>query len=66
MLEDAIELLTKQMLKEHFENKETIITMTKTELYQFCIKLVKLLKKFEEGCFDEELLRPTTRAKSSD
>lgn len=52
MLEEAIELLTKQMIYENFEakkdNEEAIIKMTKTELYQFCIKLVKLIKKVED------------------
>ena len=52
MLDEAIELLTKQMLKEAFENKdgnkETILVMSKVELYKFCIKLVKLIKRINE------------------
>ena len=52
MLDEAIELLTKQMIKETFENKdgnkETILVMSKVELYKFCIKLVKLIKRINE------------------
>lgn len=50
-LEDTIELLTKQMLEEVFkdkkENKKELITMSKTDLYKFCIKLVKLIQQIE-------------------
>jgi len=52
MLDDTIELLTKQMLKDVFndkkKNKEEMITMSKTDLYKFCISLVKLIKRIEE------------------
>lgn len=48
MLDDAIELLTKMMIQEDFENKkkkqEPMITMSKTDLYKFCVKLLKLIK----------------------
>lgn len=51
MLDDTIELLTKQMLEDVFkdkkENKKEMITMSKVDLYKFCIKLVKLLKRIE-------------------
>lgn len=51
MLEETIELLTKQMLEDIFkakkENKTEKITMTKTDLYKFCIKLVKLIYQVE-------------------
>ena len=50
-LEDTIELLTKQMLEDVFkdkkENKQELITMSKTDLYKFCIKLVKLIQQIE-------------------
>lgn len=53
MLEDSIEILTKQMIEEIFkskeENKEIVIKMTKTDLYKFCIKLIKLIKEIEEA-----------------
>ena len=51
MLDDSIEILTKQMLESAFKDKKnkhnTIIKMTKTELYQFCIKLIKTIKEAE-------------------
>lgn len=50
-LDDTIELLTKQMLEDVFkdkkENKEKLITMSKADLYKFCIKLIKLIKQIE-------------------
>lgn len=51
MLDDTIELLTRQMLKDVFkdkkENEEKLITMSKASLYKFCIKLVKLIQQVE-------------------
>ena len=51
-LDDTIELLTKQMLEDVFkdkkENKKELITMSKTDLYKFCIKLVKLIHQVEK------------------
>lgn len=51
MLDDTIELLTKQMLEDVFndkkENKEKLITMSKADLYKFCIRLVKLIQQVE-------------------
>lgn len=51
MLDDTIELLTKQMLEDLFNQKENnkteIIKMSKTDLYKFCIKLVKLIQRVE-------------------
>lgn len=53
MLDDSIEILTKQMITSAFEEKKnnhkTIIKMTKLQLYQFCIKLVKLIKEVEQS-----------------
>ena len=50
-LDDTIELLTKQMLEDVFkdkkENKKELITMSKTDLYKFCIRLVKLIQQVE-------------------
>lgn len=52
MLDEALELLTKQMIEDVFnskkENKKEIITMTKADLYKFCIELIKLLKRIED------------------
>lgn len=52
VLDDTIELLTKQMLEDVFkdkkENKEKLITMSKADLYKFCIKLVKLIQRVEK------------------
>lgn len=51
VLDDTIGLLTKQMLEDVFkdkkENKEKLITMSKADLYKFCIKLVKLIQRVE-------------------
>lgn len=51
VLDDTIELLTKQMLevvfKDKKENKKEMITMSKADLYKFCIALVKLIKRVE-------------------
>lgn len=51
MLDETIELLTEQMLKDTFkakaENKQQLITMNKVDLYRFCIKLVKLIRNVE-------------------
>lgn len=44
MLEEVIEELTRMMIKDNFENGTRTIQMTKTELFQFCIKLVKVVK----------------------
>lgn len=49
MLEDVIELLTVQMLEDLFKNKKEMITISKTDLYKFCIKLIKLIKQIERG-----------------
>lgn len=50
-LEDTIELLTKQMLEDVFkdkkENKQELITMSKADLYKFCIRLVKFIQQVE-------------------
>ena len=51
ILEDTIELLTNQMLEDVFkdkkENKQELITMSKADLYKFCIRLVKLIQQVE-------------------
>lgn len=51
VLDDTIELLTKQMLEDVFkdkkENKKELITMSKADLYKLCIDLVKLIKRVE-------------------
>lgn len=44
LLEDTIELLTKQMLKNKFEDEEEKFVITKQELYLFAIKLIKTIK----------------------
>ncbi len=53
MLDDTIEILTNQMIEEHFkvkqENKEVIIKMRMVDLYRFCIKLIKLIKEVESN-----------------
>lgn len=52
ILEDTLELLTTQMIKNNFENKvikEEKYIITKQELYEFSIKLIKLVK----GVYDD-------------
>lgn len=52
MLEETIELLTRQMLEDVFNdkknNQKTMITISRADLYKFCIKLVKLIKRIED------------------
>ena len=48
ILDDTLELLMIQMLKENFENKnmrDEQYIITKQELYEFAIKLIKLVKE---------------------
>lgn len=53
MLEDTIEELTKQMIEEFCKSKQEGKTkyakITKVDLYKFCIKLIKLIKRIEEN-----------------
>ncbi len=49
MLEDTIEILTKQMIEEHMKKEEKVIHIKKVDLYRFCIKLVKLVKEVYES-----------------
>ena len=53
ILDDALELLMLQMIKENFENKnmrDEQYIITKQELYEFAIKLIKLVKEvYEDG-----------------
>jgi len=43
-MDDAIELLTEMMIKEHFEMNAEYIKISKEELINFSIKLLKLIK----------------------
>ncbi len=48
ILEDAIEILTEQMIKDNFQNKgvkEDKYILTKQDLYKFSIELIKLVKE---------------------
>lgn len=51
MLDETIDLLTRQMLEDVFNDKKNkqkqMIIMSKTDLYKFCIKLVKLIQRIE-------------------
>ena len=42
----VIEELTKLKIKEHFKKENKRITLTKEELIQFCINLLKLIEKY--------------------
>lgn len=44
-MEEAIEILTKMVIEEHFKNKNEIIKITKKDLLRFCIKLLKVVEK---------------------
>ena len=52
MLNETIDLLTRKMLEEAFKDKKNnqkqMITMSKADLYKFCIKLVKLIQRIED------------------
>ena len=47
MTEDVIYELTKLYLKE-VDKKEDKFIMTKKELINFCIKMVKIIKRYEK------------------
>lgn len=51
MLEETIDILTRQMLEDVFNDKKNkqkqMIIMSKADLYKFCIKLVKLIQRIE-------------------
>lgn len=51
ILDDTLELLMLQMIKENFENKniqEEKYIITKQELYEFSIKLIKTVKEVND------------------
>ena len=43
--EQAIEELTKLLIKEQFEEKEKVIRISKKDLIRFSIKLIKTIEK---------------------
>lgn len=45
-MEDAIDILTNMLIKEHIEGNNKIITITKEDLLKFCIKLLKRIEKY--------------------
>ena len=50
--DDVISVLTEQMIKDHFQNKsgeEDKYIITKQDLYEFSIKLIKVVR----GVYDE-------------
>ena len=44
MLEEVLEVLTKQMLDDRFNGNNPRYIISRDELYKFCIKLVKIIK----------------------
>lgn len=48
--DDIIQELTEQMIKNNFKNRgnEEKYIITKQKLYEFSIKLIKLIKEIEE------------------
>ena len=47
-LEDTLYLLTRGMIEESFNGKDSKIVISKMELYKFCIKLIKLMIKVDK------------------
>lgn len=47
MLEDAEEILTKLLIKEHFKQEDKRYLISKEELIRFVIKYNKILKEVE-------------------
>ena len=45
MLDDVVYELTKLMIKDKLENDSKEIKISKTELFRFCIKLIKLVRR---------------------
>lgn len=49
MLDEVIGILTEQMIKTDFEdkqnNKKSVVAISKVDLYKFGIKLIKLIKQ---------------------
>ena len=51
LLNDTMQLLTEQMIRDNFKkqgSKEERYIITKQELYNFSIKLIKVIKESEE------------------
>ncbi len=51
LLDEVIELLTQQMVENYFKSKtksKEQFIITKNDLYLFCIKLIKEIKKYKE------------------
>ena len=46
MNQEAINKLVELKIKEHFKKENKKITLTKEELIQFCINLLKLIEKY--------------------
>ena len=44
----AIEELTKLKIKEHFKKENKKVIMSKEELIQFCIDLIKTIEKYKQ------------------
>lgn len=42
-MEEAIETLTRLLIKAHIENDETIYRIKKKDLYRICIKMLKII-----------------------
>lgn len=58
MIEETIDILTNQMIRDKFKSNKNddnqTIVMTKFDLYKFSIKLLKLIKQYEnmEGRYE--------------
>ena len=46
MNQEAINKLVELKIKEHFKKEDKKITLTKEELIQFCINLLKFIEKY--------------------
>ncbi len=45
MLDDTIDILTEIIIKEHMSKNKDRYVLTKQELAQFCVKIVKEIQK---------------------
>lgn len=43
MINEAINEINELMIRDYFKNRNQRIVLTKTELYEFCVKLLKLV-----------------------
>ena len=45
MIDDAIEILTRMIIKEHEKEEEEMLYISKKDLLKICIKILKIIDK---------------------